>query len=554
MQVDKDSLPMQRKDLTGYCELILDTDDYEIFEDAGYSGKNTDRPEFQRMLARIRKREFTHLLVWKIDRISRNLLDFASLYKELKDLGVTFVSKNEQFDTSTAMGEAMLKIILVFAELERNMTSERVTATMISRANSGQWNGGRVPYGYTYDPIEHVFSINEAEAESVRFMFESYGKHQSITRLSHELNDRGSRTRLGYEWTPTAVARLLKNGFYCGDYIYNMRKDGSRLKVKDQSEWVTVKDHHPAIITPEQYKLAISIMDRNQKLRLTREQLANRVKHFHVFGGILFCGKCGKMMYSTPASRRDRWEHSLYLCPTRRSSVKICDQMTISDANIGEFAFNLVLNMLNAQASFSNEMTPADLERRILCGEPFKRIAGIASDDLQRLYDLLLSGKIKGKIYGKGTEIKQPKINKANLISLKNRKEKVARAIERLQSLYLFSEDSMSEKDFILKREELNEELDEIEQQISAYETDPGDSADDEAFLKKSSEFIVAKNLTGRNYIYYKRLAQSVDPEILQSFVYQVYEKIILTDHDVQSVEFKNGISLSFTYEKSPEA
>ena len=133
-QIDKDSLPMQRQDLIAYAKLMLNTDDYVIFEDAGYSGKNTDRPKFQEMMSQIRQGAFSHLLVWKIDRISRNLLDFATMYKELKDLGVVFVSKNEQFDTSTAMGEAMLKIILVFAELERNMTSERVTATMISRA------------------------------------------------------------------------------------------------------------------------------------------------------------------------------------------------------------------------------------------------------------------------------------------------------------------------------------------------------------------------------------------------------------------------------------
>lgn len=149
-QADKDSLPMQRQELVAYAKLMFDIEDYVIFEDAGYSGKNTDRPEFQNMMRRVRAGEFTHLLCWKIDRVSRNLLDFASMYQELKDLGVTFVSKNEQFDTSTAIGEAMLKIILVFAELERNMTSERVTATMLSRAQNGFWNGGRIHYGYDY--------------------------------------------------------------------------------------------------------------------------------------------------------------------------------------------------------------------------------------------------------------------------------------------------------------------------------------------------------------------------------------------------------------------
>ena len=96
-QVDKESLPVQRRDLISYCKLILNTENYVIFEDPGYSAKNTDRPDFQKMMARVRTGEFTHILVWKIDRISRNLLDFAAMYQELKELGVTFVSKNEQF-------------------------------------------------------------------------------------------------------------------------------------------------------------------------------------------------------------------------------------------------------------------------------------------------------------------------------------------------------------------------------------------------------------------------------------------------------------------------
>lgn len=162
-QVDKDSLQVQERELIAYCELVLGIKDYVIFTYPGYSAKNTDRPDYQKMMTRLRTGEFSHLLVWKIDRISRNLLDFAEMYQELKQLGVTFVSKNEQFDTSNAIGEAMLKIILVFAELERNMTSERVTAVMLSRASNGQWNGGRIPYGYSWDKNTKEFSLDPVE-------------------------------------------------------------------------------------------------------------------------------------------------------------------------------------------------------------------------------------------------------------------------------------------------------------------------------------------------------------------------------------------------------
>jgi len=99
-------------------------------------------------MARIRKGEFTHLLVWKLDRISRNLKDFTEMWEELRERGVTFVSKMEQFDTSTAMGEAMLKIILVFAELERKLTAERVMSIMLSRAEKGGVGVTRAPPFY----------------------------------------------------------------------------------------------------------------------------------------------------------------------------------------------------------------------------------------------------------------------------------------------------------------------------------------------------------------------------------------------------------------------
>ena len=121
-QVDKDSLPFQKEELINYIKYALNIEDYEIFEDAGYSAKNTSRPKFQEMMSRIRNNEFTHLVVYKIDRISRNLLDFAQMYEELQKHNCSFVSKVEQFDTSTAMGEAMTRIVLVFAELERKLS------------------------------------------------------------------------------------------------------------------------------------------------------------------------------------------------------------------------------------------------------------------------------------------------------------------------------------------------------------------------------------------------------------------------------------------------
>ena len=152
-QVDKDSLPFQKKELRAYCEhmLHINKKQVEVFEDAGRSGKNTKRPAFERMMEKVKSGQGSHVIVYKIDRITRNLEDFSLMYDDFKYNNVTFISLNEQFDTSSAIGEAILKIILVFAELERNLTSERVKDVMIGRAQNKQWNGARVPYGWDWD-------------------------------------------------------------------------------------------------------------------------------------------------------------------------------------------------------------------------------------------------------------------------------------------------------------------------------------------------------------------------------------------------------------------
>lgn len=249
-QVDKDSLPMQRQDMINYAKYVLALENYEVFEDAGYSGKNTDRPAFQEMMERIERGEFSHVLVWKIDRISRNLLDFATMYARCKKLGVTFVSKNEQFDTSTAMGEAMLKIILVFAELERNMTSERVSSTMNARAAEGKWNGGRVPFAYSYDRETDSFSIRDDEARVALELKDIYLRTRSLTYTARTLNEAGRRTRRGYAWTPATVAIILRSPFYRGTYRYNYRDESdTTFSFKGQQDWILCAKHHPPLFS-----------------------------------------------------------------------------------------------------------------------------------------------------------------------------------------------------------------------------------------------------------------------------------------------------------------
>lgn len=551
-QIDKDSLPMQRQDLINYAKLMLGTDDYVVFEDAGYSGKNTDRPKFQEMMQQVRAGKFTHILVWKIDRISRNLLDFATMYSELKELGVVFVSKNEQFDTGSAMGEAMLKIILVFAELERNMTSERVTAAMLSRAANGQWNGGRVPLGYDYDPETKTFTVNESEAAVVKLMFDKYEQERSLVALARYLNGHGYRTRTGCTFSPSTILIILRNVFYCGDYRYNVLKDGDRQKRKKESEWITVPDHHPAIIDRKQQNLVMDILAENRRLECERRGMYSKNKNVHVFGGLVFCGNCGNTMTSTvrPADADGiRW--SVYVCPTKRRSDMLCDGRATSEVVLGEFVFNYILNMLNVQRNFDKIGSIEEMERMLLTGSTFKDIKGIEQSGLDDLYNMLASGLTEKAPFDSSIEVKKkPVVSDIELENLNTEKTKIERAVERLQSLYLYSDDSISQKDYIMQREKLMSQLEDINDQIGIVmaNADQKDVSDAE-FVQAASQFILTQKLEGRNYIYYKRLATTVSREVLRSFVMSIIENITMYDGKVQTIVFKNGLAHTFIME-----
>lgn len=542
-QIDKDSIPMQRNDLVSYARLMLNTDDYTIFEDAGYSGKNTDRPNFQKMMSQIRSGAFTHLLVWKIDRISRNLLDFSSMYKELKELGVVFVSKNEQFDTSTAMGEAMLKIILVFAELERNMTSERVSATMISRASNGQWNGGRVPFGYDYDYENKTFSINKQESEVVKLIHDKYEEMQSLVQEARYLNEHNFTTREGNEWSPVTLLIILRNIFYCGDYQYNTLKEGNRQKIKDRSEWIIVENHHDAIINREQKERIISKLESRKRL----DKRIRETKNIHVFSSLLICSSCGKAMWATPTNRKNDWSCSKYVCKSyaRRISPKC---KSVSDPIIGEFVFNLVLNIMNSQKAIDEIHSVKELERRLLTGVAFSDVESIEHDGLEELYTVLYENDKSMDAFGKPQKIVKKKAV-SELSKLRSEKKKLEIALDRLTNLYLFSEIAIPEKEYLIQKTKLTSSLDEINESIGIINSGEwNQSMSDTEFIRQASEFILTKKLEERNYVSYKSLAMSVDNSVLKAFVEKIVDCITVESGRIQKIIFKNGIVQKFNY------
>ena len=550
-QIDKESLPLQRSDLINYCKLILGTDNFVVFEDAGYSAKNFERPDFQRMMSRFRAGEFSHILVWKIDRISRNLLDFATLYKELKELGVTFVSKNEQFDTSTAIGEAMLKIILVFAELERNMTSERVTAAMLSRASDGKWNGGRVPYGYTYDKEAKEFIINEAEAKVVKLMYDLYDEKRTLLAVSKELNARGYRSKKDVAWSPVTVGNIMRSPFYIGTFRYNYRNEnGDSWSFKPESDWVMTEDHHPQLVTHEQWNRVVTTMKSQRRGQPGHGKTFNR-GNVHIFSGLLTCGYCGGTMTATKDRvRKTGWRPSIYSCSTKRRTND-CPNKYISDLTIGPFILNYLSNMIRARKSFGVSTSIETLEKKLLRGEMFSDVICIGRPGLEELYRHFKGTQDQEQNFmaSPGSTATSEEQERDILLSEKRRKE---RGLNRLKSLYLYSEDdqAMSEAEYIVERKRLVDSLETIDARLMEIDEALAQQVNlsDDELMARASYFVMAQQLMDKRYVDYEGFVKSTNPQIVKDFINSVCANFCIKSGRIASIRFKNGIEHQFFY------
>ncbi len=549
-QVDRASLPVQREELINYAKYALDITDCVVFEDAGYSAKNTDRPDYQRMMARVRTGEFSHLLVWKIDRISRNLLDFAAMYAELKKLGIVFVSKNEQFDTSSAMGEAMLKIILVFAELERNMTSERVSAVMLSRANDGIWNGGKVPFGYAYDKDSKQFSIIEDEAQVVLHIYDLYESVKSLTTVAKSLNEKGVRSRTGKPWNPTTVRTMLTNPFYAGTYRYNYRDESSKsFTVKDKDEWVLVLDHHPAIVTPERQEI-IAVMLQSKQRGWAGAGMTYQRKNIHIFAGLLKCGCCGYTMIASPdRERSDGWRPSVYKC-SRQRRFGDCDNKYISDVTLGPFALNFIANLIRASNSFGKSTSIETLEKKLLRGDMFSQVDHIERPGLEELYTHLRSGFDPLAFETRTVDAAESGAALQERDLLLSEKRRLERALNRLKSLFLYGEEAMAEKDYLVERKQLMDALEEKDARLEELEAEVASSItmSDEEFMAKASYFILSQQLQDKRFVDYEKFIRKIDPQIVKDFLNSVVTNFCIKNGLTASILFKNGLEVQFSY------
>ena len=254
------------------------------YDDGGISGATLERPALERILADIEAGLVDIVVVYKIDRLSRSLMDFAKLVGVFETHGVTFVSITQQFNTTTPMGRLTLNILLSFAQFEREVTAERIRDKVAASRRKGMWMGGNVPLGY--DVKERKLVVNPEEAATVRMIFERFPAVGSATALVKSLVAKGVVTKRGKPIDKGALYRLLNNRVYIGEAVHKGK---------------SYPGEHEAIVSRALWDKVHVVLKESPRVRanITRAQTPALLK------GLVF-GADGRAMTPTHTRKRGR--------------------------------------------------------------------------------------------------------------------------------------------------------------------------------------------------------------------------------------------------------
>ena len=301
------------------------------YDDGGFTGGNMDRPALKRLMADIAAGKVDCVIVYKVDRLSRSLLDFARMMEVFDQHEVSFVSVTQQFNTSSSMGRLVLNVLLSFAQFEREMISERIRDKIAATRRKGKWSGGMPLLGYTVENTKLV--VDETEAAQVRQIFDLYLEYQALLPTVKELNRRGWSTKRwvtkkgqskgGRLFTKNNLYALLTNVTYLG-----------QIKYKDEVH----NGEHIAIVPQDQF-------DRVQKTLLRNGHSGGRAvrnKHGALLKGLLRCGTCQCAMshtYTCKGTRRYRY----YLCGhAQRNGWDQCPAPSVPAGEIERFVVDQI--------------------------------------------------------------------------------------------------------------------------------------------------------------------------------------------------------------------
>jgi site-specific DNA recombinase len=341
----------------------------ERYDDGGYTGGNMDRPALHRLLADIEAGQVDAVVVYKVDRLSRSLLDFARMMEAFEKHRVSFVSVTQQFNTAISMGRLMLNVLLSFAQFERELISERTRDKIAAARRKGKWVGGHPVLGYDVDPKRFKLLVNEDEAARVRAIFALYLEYESLLPVVQELERRGWftkrwTTRQGHErggnaFTKTGLHHLLTNVVYLGKVRYkNEVHDGEHPTIVDAGTWQRVQ--------------ALLAHNGRSGGAVVRNQFGALLK------GLLRCGPCGCAMTPAHTTKNGSKRYRYYTCSgAQKRGWDTCPSKSIPGAEIERFVVEQIKcigrdpallreTFAQASAQVSSRLAELEAEQRVL--------------------------------------------------------------------------------------------------------------------------------------------------------------------------------------------
>jgi len=375
---------------------IIEDEIYE-YEDEGFSGKNTQRPQFQKMISDMRKEHYDFIVCYKLDRLGRSLIDLVNLIEELNKMNTSFISIKEKFDTSTPIGRAMMFFTGVLAQMEREQIAERVRDNMLMLARSGRWLGGTTPLGFESKKEEtktwnnkvktaYRLIVNEKEMDTVRFIYSEFLEKQSLTQLETYFKQNIIKTRTGKEYQISSIRDILTNPVYCTadqkayDYFENLgcqvcieeneldsihglisysKTSSSKYKNKpnEPSEWIISVSKHKGVLTGKDWVKVQQILEINKKKGYNFRKVQNPVS---LLSGILYC-KCGYPMrpknYQAGRLNHKGERTFAYLCSNKeKTNRKNCDIANVNGNTLDQMVCDEILKYVSKDFSVYKEL------------------------------------------------------------------------------------------------------------------------------------------------------------------------------------------------------
>ena len=380
-----------------FCKREVIGEDIKVYTDKGYSGKNTDRPAFQEMMADITAGKIRRVIVYRLDRISRSVLDFASVIDMFQKYGVDFVSTMEKFDTGTPIGKAMLMIVMIFAQLERETIQQRVIDAYSSRSKRGFYMGGKVPYGFRlketvidgirtkmYEPVPKETAIIEQ-------IFSMYAQSQtSFGDIVRWLDERQVKKRNGEPFSRSRIRDLVVNPVYVradyrlyefykaqGTIIENRPEDfigtnGAYLYSGNERKRKTISlQGHTLVLAPHEGLIPSDIWIKCRSKCLSNTRVAKPIKAKATWlAGKVKCAHCGYALSAKVYHCKTKADNRYYLCNNKYNTGG-CNFGSLDADLVDEIVFEEIrkklaeFNTLTKQKQESCDLQTIKLKTRI---------------------------------------------------------------------------------------------------------------------------------------------------------------------------------------------